>query len=189
MQLLLLLIIFIWLGYALARSQAGKKIDQAVEDSITWTENSFQRLLHRLRRDKTEQNQPVTFLQWVAASGEKYLPTDVVKWMKSLSATNAKKFEASLTEALATKGINLDAAIQSPEPNPGIMQIFVEAVVVYSRDYQNAVRAKPKKKSTKQEKPANDIPPMEEKAAAEKQPSRRKSAPTTSTPAHTSAGD
>lgn len=189
MQLLLLVIIFVWLGYALARSRTGKKIDRAVEDSISWTENTYQRFIHRLGRDKTQQNQPVTFSQWVAASGEKYLPTDVFQWIYSLSGTNAKKFESSLKEALATKGINLDEAVQSPEQNPGRMQIFVEAVVVYSREYQNAVRAKPKKKSTKQEQPANEIPPIEEKAAAQKQPSRRKSAPTANAPAHSTGGD
>jgi hypothetical protein len=189
MQLLILLIIFIWLGYVLARSQTGKKIDQAVEDSIAWTENSFQRLMHRFKRDTTKQNQPVTFSEWVSASGKLFLPIDVYEWINSLSNTNARRFEASLSEYLASKGIDLNWVIQSPNQNSGRMQIFVEAVVVYSRDYQNAVRTKPKKKSTRQEQPSNDLPQIEEKAAAQKQPSRRKSAPTSSAAAPTSGGD
>jgi hypothetical protein len=189
MQLLLLIILFAWLGYTLSRSQTGKKIDQAVENSISWTESSIQRFIHWLRRDNSKQNQPVTFFQWVATSGANYLPTDVFEWINSLSGTNAMKFETSLREALGKQEINLDTAIQSPEQKPGIMQIFVEAVVVYSREYQKAVRAKPRKKSPEQEQSSSELPPPEEKAVAQKQPSRRKSATPTSAITHPSGGD
>jgi hypothetical protein len=189
MQLLLLLIIFTWIGYALSRSQTGKKIDQAVENSISWAESSFQSLFRWLRRDNSSQNQPITFSQWVATKGKTILPTDVFDWINGLSDTNARKFETSLTQALAKQGINLETAIQSQDQNTGIMQIFVEAVVVYSREYQKAVRAKPKKKTPEQEQYPSELPQPEEKAAAQKQPSRRKSATPTSAITHPSGGD
>jgi hypothetical protein len=192
MQLLILIIIFLWLGYALAHSRAGKKIDRAVENSLAWVEHWFQ----RLRRGQVDHPakvtaSPQTFQQWVNSPASQAIPEDVRKWMKSLDTRDFARFEKGLKSRLASLGCDLEQVIQpGQEHKPGVMQIFVEAVVVYSREYQNAVRSKPKKKTPDKEEKAGESDKQEEMAAAQKQPSRRKNAsPPTAASAHPAGGD
>ncbi len=176
MQLVILLLIVAWLGYRLAKSQTGTKIDKVVVSSTEKSKELFFRSRNWLGSTlgrNNRQNQPLRV--WALGVGAELFPLDFRQWLAGLSDEQADQFEQSLTMHLTSLGYQPEKVISKQESqNPAFLQIFVEAVVVYSREYQKAVRAKKGKMNPDREEVSSATPKSEEKAVAQKQSSRRK---------------
>jgi hypothetical protein len=179
MQLLVVMIIAGTIGYLLAGSRYGERIDQTtdsvgqssrglVERTKSWWRNLFGRSA-----------QEVTFVSWATGAGAAHFPKEFTDWLKGLSPEDASRFTNSLTAYAEGLDYDLDDLVSGEMENkPALMQVFVEAVVVYSNEYRRAQEAQTEARKTDQEKSGKkksaEASKGDGKAVAEKQPSRRK---------------
>ncbi|MGW8250597.1 MAG: hypothetical protein ACWGO1_08140 [Anaerolineales bacterium] len=179
MQLLIILIIAGIIGYFLSRSRFGAEIDQATsqigETSESLLDRSKKWLGERFGRGRAEEN----FVTWATGTGSAYFPQEFKDWMEGLTPEEAERFTHAL--ALYAEGLDfdLDELVSGEMQNkPALMQVFVEAVVVYSHEYRKAREAQKEASQVDEdnsaEKKAAEATSVDGKAVAEKQPSRRK---------------
>jgi hypothetical protein len=140
--LLLLLVAAIVVGYYLSRSKYSEHIDDATEKisstSKSWTDKAGEWVQVRVGRGKDGD----LFKEWATGPGAEYLPDDFKEWLSDLSDEETEGF----TKALAnySKGLGYDLSVLEKgvyENNPALMQVYVEAVVVYSQEYRKARQA------------------------------------------------
>ncbi len=140
--LLLLIVAAIIVGYYLSRSKYSEHIDDATEKvtstSKSWTGKAGDWVQDRVGRGKDGDS----FKEWVTGPGAEYLPDDFKEWLADLSGEETEMF----TQALAnySKGLGYDlSALEKGvyDNNPALMQVYVEAVVVYSQEYRKARQA------------------------------------------------
>ena len=101
--------------------------------------------------------------------------------MKSLSLDEADQFTRSLVAYTEGLGYRLDDFVSGMMDNkPAQMQIFVEAVVIYSNEYHQKHQAQLEAKKAEEKGEVNSrgpkSPAADGKVVAEKQTSRRKGA-------------
>lgn len=174
MTLLLFLIAAGVLGYFIARSKYSQNIDDAagkvVETSKSWTKQA-EGVWHSKFRKGTY---PKDFRSWVSGPGEGYFPNSFRSWLNELSEDEAKDFTSSLNTYSNSLGYNLNNLVEGEyDKKPALMQVFVEAVVVYSQEYRKAREAQ---LEAKQENTKESVEKEEgEPKVAEKASSRRRS--------------
>jgi hypothetical protein len=143
MYLIILLVIFMAVGYFLAKSAFSKKIDQSTHKVTSTT---------RALTDRTEQwwsgrfgrhRKSDAFRGWVNGKGEAYLPEDFTVWFASLSSSQANRFVSALSDYTKDLGFELsELEDESLSNKPALMQVYVEAVVIYSNAYRKARKVK-----------------------------------------------
>jgi len=110
---------------------------------------------------------------WAAGPGAPYLPEDFKSWLAGLSEDDAKAFTKSLYDYGKGLGYDMDKLVDgSLDSQPALMQVYVEALVVYSQAYRKAKQAQ---KEAETAKPVDAGNSSDGKTAAEKSASRRKS--------------
>ncbi len=142
MELLILLIIAGILGYFLSFSRYSRNIDQTSGRVASSSEGLFKRTSRWFRTRFGRGKQANTFLVWATGAGADHFPEDFKSWLKSLSPDEADQFTRSLVASTQGLGYRLDDFVSGMMDNkPAQMQIFVEAVVIYSNEYRKAHQA------------------------------------------------
>ena len=143
MYLLALLVLFTLIGYLLATSRFGDRVDEATERVDCFVETadgSYGRALAEAlfnRQPETEE-----FRSWALGPGADLFPQDFKTWLASLSEAEARDFRHSLDEYADSLGFNLTKLIDGGlDHDPRMRQVFVEAIVVYSPAYRRARQA------------------------------------------------
>lgn len=190
MQLIILVILFVILGYMLAGNRTVKKAESSTRKTYQKISNWTGRIFNRQKRG---------FREWSLGPGSQYFSKEWRQWQAGLTTQEAETFEKDLSDYMNRQGYDL-YQLTSGKLKPSTIDIFVEAVTVYSREYRKAKaesKQKVKKEAYEREKPGSsevseksrtEKPtielPANEKTVAEKQPSRRRS-----TTPQASAGD
>jgi hypothetical protein len=172
MELILILILAGGIGYLVSRSRYRKNVDSAV-DSVTTTSKSYtDRAVGWWRGRFGKKSDP--FRAWATGPGAAHFDDQFKTWLAGLSEEEAKAFSKSLDGYASGLGFDLSKVEKGElDKQPALMQVFVEAVVVYSGAYRKARQAHQDVAATSAEK--TEQPAAEEKKAAEKSVSRRKS--------------
>jgi hypothetical protein len=170
MQLILLLILFAVLGYLLARSRAGKQIDETAgkltNQAVEFTGKSSDWVDDRLGRKPSAGN----FKTWAVTA--EYVPADLRDWAASLSDADADAFNKALQNHASSLDMDLNQLFSgSLDSQPDQRKVYVEAVAVYSQAYR---KAKEVKKEEAEDPEVVEGEVIDGKAVAEKNSSRRK---------------
>lgn len=174
MPLLVFLIGFGVLGYYIARSslaaRAEQRAGQAAQAPKRWSEN----LVHwwQARFGKHPPEDP--FITWVRGQGSHNFPEDFITWLAGLSPHESQAFVQALQDYTGGLGFDLSSLADSSLQNkPALMQVYVEAVVIYSQAYRRAKESR--QKADQPEAEAQEAKKAKEgKKTAEKQASRRR---------------
>ncbi len=172
MELILILILAGGIGYLFARSKYRKNVDAAVDTVATSSKSYTNKATGWWRRRFGKKNDP--FRAWATGPGAPYFDDAFKTWLAGLSEEEAKAFSKSLEGYSNGLGFDLSKVEKGElDKQPALMQVFVEAVVVYSGAYRKARQAHQDVATNSGEK--SEEPATEEKKAAEKSVSRRKS--------------
>lgn len=181
MELLILLLIAGVMGYLLSGSRYSQKIDETTGKVTDESEGALKSMGRWTRSFFGRGKQANNFLSWATTNGAAHFPQEFNSWLKGLTPEEADQFTNSLMRYLQGLGYKVeDYTSGKMEYKPAQMQIFVEAVVIYSNEYRRAheaqLEAKKAEESKKPETSDNGSSSADGKAVAEKQPSRRKGA-------------
>jgi len=140
--LLLLIVAAIVIGYYLSRSKYSEHIDDVTEKvtstSKSWTDKAGGWVQVRVGRGKDGDS----FKEWPTDPGAEFLPDDFKEWLSDLSDEETEEFTQALTNYSKGLGYDLSALEKGVyDNNPALMQVYVEAVVVYSQEYRKARQA------------------------------------------------
>jgi hypothetical protein len=142
MYLLTLLVLFALLGYLLASSRFGQRLDGATDRAAASTRRWTGRLGDRWRGLFNRRSQDEAFRVWALGPGAGLFPQDFKTWLAGLSEAEAQDFRHSLDEYADSLGFNLPQLIDGGlDQDPIMRQVFVEAIVVYSPAYRRARQA------------------------------------------------
>lgn len=142
MYLFTLLVLFTLLGYLLASSRFGERLDGATGRVAVSTKRWTTRLGDRWRALFNRQGQAEAFRSWALGPGAGLFPQDFKTWLAGLSDAEARLFRNSLDEYGDSLGFSLTQLIEGDLDHEPIMrQVFVEAIVVYSPAYRRARQA------------------------------------------------
>ena len=167
MYLLTLLVLFILLGYLLASSRLGERLDNATSRTTASSKRWLSQLGDRWRSLFKRTEQEDAFRSWALGSGAGLFPQDFKTWLSSLSGAEARDFHYSLDEYADSLGFNLAQLIEGGlDRDPIMRQVFVEAIVVYSPAYRRARQAQ--QQAAKKRDSAKKAEPQVEGQAAEK---------------------
>jgi hypothetical protein len=175
MELIVILFLAALAGYLLAGSRYRKYVDRAAETTATTSKSWTSRAVGWWNSRFGRQKEANAFRDWAAGPGSGYLPDDFKTWLAGLSDDEAKSFTHSLESYASGLGFDLNKVVKGDLNNqPALLQVFVEAVVVYSGAYRKARQVQQEAGAVSVEEGS---PPVEEpeKKTAEKSVSRRKS--------------
>jgi hypothetical protein len=142
MYLLTLLVLFALVGYLLASSRFGERLDGATGRAATSTKRWTGRLGDRWRGLFNRQGRTDAFRSWALGSGAGLFPQDFKTWLAGLSEAEARDFHFSLDEYADSLGFSLTQLVHGGlDDDPRMRQVFVEAIVVYSPAYRRARQA------------------------------------------------
>ena len=142
MELLILLFIAGIVGYFLSLSRYSRNIDETTGKVASRSEGLFKRTGRWFGTRFGKGKQANAFLAWATGAGGDHFPEDFKGWLKSLSLDEADQFTRSLVAYTEGLGYRLDDFVSGMMDNkPAQMQIFVEAVVIYSNEYRKAHQA------------------------------------------------
>ncbi len=168
MQLILLLILFGVVGYWLANTGFRDKVNRVSDraSSTSWKWSQRMRGWWSARFSGTPDANALR--AWVEGTGADDFPESFKEWFLGLTAPEAEAFTAALDEYADGLGYNLAQLVAGGlQHKPGLKQVFVEAIVVYSDAYRKAKQAK---EDAEEEEKSEEA----EKKAAKKSPSRRR---------------
>jgi len=175
MYLLVFLIGIGVLGYYLARTSFAGRVEQragrVAHAPKRWSENLAD--WWRGRFGKPPPADP--FIAWARNQGFSNFPEDFNSWLASLSPQESHEFTLALQDYTGGLGFDLSSLVDNSLQNkPALMQVYVEAVVIYSQAYRRAKETRQKaEKTVTDDQEAKKS--KEDKKTAEKQVSRRRS--------------
>jgi hypothetical protein len=178
MELLILLLIFTAIGFLLAESRFGRKVDQAA-NRVTTTSSSWASRAEDWVRGLFGRRKPQkSFQAWATTGpGAKLMPEDFKEWLAGLSEQEASNFTQALSDYADGLGYSLTTLVEGGlDQQPILRQVFVEAITVYSQAYRKArqVREAQAKQAEAAKGPeAEAAPSGDGKKPAEKRPAGR----------------
>ena len=180
MYLLALLVLFTLIGYLLATSWFGDRVDDATGRVTASSRRWTGRLGERWRKLFNRQPGAEAFRSWALGPGAELFPQDFKTWLASLSEAEARDFRHSLDEYANSLGFSLTKLIDGGlDQDPRMRQVFVEAIVVYSPAYRRARQAQ--QQAAKAGKAAKKNVPEPGPQAAEKSNGRGTTEPVAET--------
>lgn len=172
MNLLIFLIGFGLIGYYLARTSLAQRTeDRASSVPKRWGESFSNWWQDRFGKRPPED----AFITWTRSQGASYFPVEFNDWLAGLSPRESHAFTQALQDFTGGLGFELDSLTDDSFKNkPALMQVYVEAVVIYSQAYRRAKESHQQadKAEAKNKESAKDKDGMKN---AEKQASRRQS--------------
>jgi hypothetical protein len=180
MYLLALLVLFALIGYLLATSWFGDRVDDATDRVTASSKRWTGRLGERWRGLFHRQPESEAFRSWALGPGSELFPQEFKTWLTGLSIDEARDFRHSLDEYADSLGFNLSKLIDGGlDQDPIMRQVFVEAIVVYSPAYRRARKAQ--QQAAKDGKAAKKTTPETGPRAAEKSNGRGATEPVAET--------
>lgn len=179
MALIILVIAAVVIGYFLARSRYSDTIDETAgkvsTTSRSWADSAGGWVNTRVLRRKSAE----PFREWAAGPGAEQFPDDFMEWLEGLSDEEVEEFTQALDKYSASLDYSLTDLVEGDyDGKPAMMQVFVEAIVIYSQEYRKAreVQQAEAEKEEDVEASADDdaSTSTDKKKAAEKSTSRRK---------------
>lgn len=172
MYLILLLVLFGVAGYLLARSRAGKTIDETaakvVDQARDLGEKSYAWMGDRLPGGKT----PANIQEW--AAGAEDIPAELKTWITSLSPEEAAAFAKALNNHARSLGLDTGLVLSEKlADKPEQRKVYIDAVAAYSQAYQKAQEIN-RQEAAAQAAEVLEGEVVEGKSVAEKATSRRK---------------
>lgn len=163
MYLILLLIVFLVLGFFLSRSRFSNSIDGSTKKAANTTrvlavrnKNWWSARFGRRRGNHS-------FIEWVNGRGGKYLPGEFTSWFFTLSERQTENFVSTLADYMLGLGFELRKLSDGSLDNkPALLQIYVEAVVIYSNAYRKAKEAQKEAEKNTKKSPSNGSQPEEQ---------------------------
>lgn len=173
MTLLLFVITALVIGYFLARGKYSQSIDETAgkvaASSRNWSNRAEGWWQSRIRQSSLAD----PFREWAAGMGADHLPEDFKTWLDGLSNQEASVFTTALDSYSADLGYSLEELVHGEYDNkPALMQIFVEAIVVYSQEFRKAKEVDNNQTQDQPDSESEDIKPAEKQSSR-----RRKSSP------------
>jgi hypothetical protein len=170
MILILIIILAVALGILLSRSPSdegtGISASRISAASRSWADRAGEWLKFSQPKAETP-----AFREWATGEGAANFPEDFREWLGGLSAADAERFSAALSGYSKGLGYNLTELVEgSLNDRPSLLNVFVEAIVIYSQEYRKALKAH----EETDDAPDGEAPVAEEKKPAQKQASRRK---------------
>jgi hypothetical protein len=180
MYLLALLVLFTLIGYLLATSWFGDRVDDATGKVTASSKRWTGRLGERWRALFSRQPKADKFRLWALGPGADLFPQDFKLWLADLPDAEARDFRHSLDEYADSLGFNLTELVEGGlDHDPVMRQVFVEAIVVYSPAYRRARQAQ--QQAAKDSKTAKKAAPETGPRAAEKSNGRGMTEPVAET--------
>jgi hypothetical protein len=168
MDLLIVLFIAGVAGYYLSKSRYSEHIDSTTAKVATKSEDLLDKTKGWWRRRFRKGKQQNDFIGWATGTGAVYFSEDLCVWWQSLPPNEAEQYSQALRSYAESLGFHVDELIKGEmNSKPALLQVFVEAIVMYSNEYRVARQALAEAKRVE---PA----PTDGKSVAEKQASRRK---------------
>ena len=141
MHLVVLLVIFLLVGYVLADSRFSERVDRAAGDVAATSKNLAGNVENRWKSLFQRRSPADAFRNWAARAGAD-LPQDFKRWLAGLSDQEAHDFTQTLVDYGRGLGFDLNVLVQGGlDREPILRQVFVEAIVVYSDAYRKAKKA------------------------------------------------
>jgi hypothetical protein len=175
MYLLVFLIGFGVIGYYLARSSYAVRAEQRA-GHVAQAPKRLSENLADWWRNRFGEHSPVDpFITWARNQGALHFPEDFNTWLAGLSPQESHAFTVALQDYTSGLGFDLASLTDDGMKNkPSLMQVYVEAVVIYSQAYRRAKETRQKaEKTVTDDQEAKQA--KEGKKTAEKQVSRRRS--------------
>ena len=187
MYLLLLLAIFLVVGYLLADSRLGNKVDQATEGvtatSRSWADRLEDSVSGFFRRRKRAED----YRAWATESDSAF-PNDYKVWLAGLTDDEAVAYYKTLAGYTRGLGYSLENLVDGGiDQDPMLRQVFVETIVVYSDAFRKARKALRDAQESKAKSADGRIASGDGKQPARKRASRRKQEPAAEVPEAASA--
>ena len=135
MQLIVLLLIAVVVGYLISRSRASKAIDKTASDAYTASKGLVSKTSDRLRnRPSSDQ-----LKAWVAGAGAEYFQPEFKDWLAALNKDQAQAFTGALTDHMASLGYSLQDLVEGKLQNdPAKVKTYAGAIETYSQVYRQA---------------------------------------------------
>ena len=135
MQLIVLILIAVVVGYLIARSRASKAIDKTASDAYTASKDLVSKTSDRLRnRPSSDQ-----LKAWVAGAGSEYFQPDFKDWLAALNKEQAQSFTSALTDHMASLGYSLQDLLDGKFQNESDkVKSYAGAIESYSQVYRQA---------------------------------------------------
>jgi hypothetical protein len=174
MDLIVLLLIFAFLGYFLGLSRFGRSADRTTEKVTVTSKSWSSRLADRWNAIFNPRGSAERFRRWAVVEGRGQFPEEFLAWLESLSGRELTHFVKALGDYSHGLGYSLSELVEGGlDEDPRLRQVFVEAITVYSRAYRRALEAH-QRAEVQPEKEAPKAEGNDGKSPAQKAPSRRK---------------
>jgi len=142
MYLVFFFVVFASIGYLLASSRFSGQIDQTAESIADKPRTWIARFRDRGRKTLPVSTPTHPFVLWSAGEGVHFLPDDFRTWLTSLPPQEADAFALALEGYAQGLGFQLgDLTHESLQAKPALMQVYVEALTIYSQAYRKAKQA------------------------------------------------
>jgi hypothetical protein len=143
MVLLLLIIAFAALGYALAKTRTANQAEASVSETAGSASQRVVRLNSAWRKRLGISQTGDDLRAWAAGEGSAYLPDDLRHWLEGLTESEAHTFGRSMEDYCRGLGFELREVTSGDLVNtrPALFQVYVEALVIYSDAYRKARQA------------------------------------------------
>lgn len=156
MYLILLLVVFLLLGFLLSKSKISGNIDRSAKVVTGKTRDLAARYKDWLSVRLGSRRKGLTFIHWVKRNGGNYFSEEFTSWLNEISEVERQKFVTALGDFMQGLGYDLKKFDDGSLDNkPSLLQIYVEAVVIYSNAYRKAKQAQKEAEKTKQKTPSN----------------------------------
>ena len=174
MELILLLIIAGVLGYYLAGTRVSDSVDKTTGRITRTSKNWSGRISGWWGKRRGRDQKAEIFTEWATGDGKEYFSKEFLSWLSNLPEDEARTFSKALDEYARGLDFNLDELIEGEMAGkPALMQVFVEAIVVYSQEYRKAKEAHQEDEKGEEEE-KKDPEPIKEIKPAQKTVSRRR---------------
>jgi hypothetical protein len=142
MELLVLVLFFIILGYFLGASSLSDEADRTTERVAVASKRWIDRLDHRWKTSFGRGNFARSFREWANEKNADLFPENFRTWLGELNDLELQDFASALSQYSQSLGFDLKVLIEGGLDNEPIMrQVFVEAITVYSTAYRKARQA------------------------------------------------
>lgn len=142
MYLILFFILFGLIGYWLAASRFSRPIDRTAGAVADKPRSWYARIRGRGRNSLPAGDSAPPFVLWATGEGAQYFPAEFKIWLASLSPQETDQVVRAMDEYAQGLGFRLDDLTQeSLQGRLALMQVYVEALTIYSQAYRKAKQA------------------------------------------------
>jgi len=156
MYAILFFLLFCLIGYWLAASRFSRPIDRTASTIAAKPRLWYDRIRGRRNKSLPSGAEAPPFILWATGEGARYFPDEFRNWLASLPPEEASRLVLAMDEYAQNLGFRLDdLAQESLQSQRALMQVYVEALTIYSQAYRKAKQANQPTEKTETESPAS----------------------------------